>query len=178
MKKCLMTRLTWLLLFVVAGGAGGAGGTGCAPGYLNVSVEARPASATAATICLARPAGFFGSAVNFRHYDNGILVHVTKGNGLQACYLAGPGWHRLIAESDNRARLDIQVVAGQVYLVHVEPRMGPDALHLLTGARATTLSASLPLVTTRVTNKRARVPHRGVVPDRTQPVGPAGGSEH
>jgi hypothetical protein len=108
---------------------------GCHLGYRvdvvatpEVDPLARPAGL--ATICVLRPQTF-GALATFQHYDNGRLVAVTQGSRIYACHLAEPGWHRLVARSDNDAALDLKVRAGELHFVQLEVRLGPDAIRVV-----------------------------------------------
>lgn len=105
---------------------------GCHLGY-NVEILPRPEMdpraphAELAKVCLLRPQTF-GALAAFNHYDNGRLVGVTQGSKIYFCYLAHPGLHHVIARSDNDARLELTLRAGQVQYVQLKVSIGPDSI--------------------------------------------------
>ena len=96
-------------------------------------------------VCVLRPQTF-GAVAGVRHYDNGVLVGVTRGARTFFCYLATPGWHRLSAVTDNRAVLMLAVAPGQTAYARLELRMGPDALFAVPPAQGLTIARELTYV--------------------------------
>jgi hypothetical protein len=67
------------------------------------------------------------------------LLVPRVGRAVYACYHAAPGWHHLIARSDDAASLELWVGPGERHYVRLVVSLGPDLLEPVSGDEATRL---------------------------------------
>ena len=141
---------------------------GCYQGY-SVETVSRPQVdpwqpvSGKGTLCVLRPQSF-GALATVLHFDNGWLVGATRGAGVYFCYHVAPGWHRLVARTDNDARLRVLVRPGERRFVQVVLRMGPESLEPVSEAQARTWIPRLSYVVARPDDTGRPRPFRGTVP--------------
>lgn len=158
--------LTWLLVLTVT--------SACHMGYAvrttpYPAIDPRQHHQQLATICVLRP-HTFGALALFLHLDNGRMVGATQGKQVYFCYRAEPGWHRLLARSDNDATLPLRAYAGQVHFVELKVNMGPDELVLLSASRGHHLHPHLRYVIAYPTSDDHPPPLQSPVPARPDPL--------
>ena len=161
-----LTRLACLLVLFVA--------AACHMGYTVRTtpyppIDPRQRHQELATICVLRPQTF-GALALFLHLDNGRLVGVTQGKQVYFCYRAEPGWHQLLARSDNDATLPLRAYAGQVHFVELKVNMGPDELIAISVSRGNDLFPHMRYVIAYPTSDDHPPPMQSPVPARPDPI--------
>lgn len=75
-----------------------------------------------ATICILRHEQTLAEQT-FRYFDNGRLVAVTHGTGHYVCYLARPGFHRIIAQGPGAPAISFRASPGLCYYLQLTKRL-------------------------------------------------------
>jgi hypothetical protein len=120
-----------------------------------------------ATVCVLRRRAF-GVAVTVLHSDNGQLVGATRGVGVYFCYHVEPGYHRVVASTDNDAAIDLQVAPGTRTFVDVRLSVGPERLELLAEPQARQVIPELSYIVTDDSSADEPV-HPGPIPAAAGP---------